>query len=75
MLAVNEPKIFRCPTALLPEVKSGIARKEKFFSTLSGSSQHLESGACHGKGTLRLVFKYVEEQLKLLGPCGVNLLT
>lgn len=75
MSAAHAPKIFRCPTALLPEVTSGIARKEKSFSTLSGLLQHLESGACHGKGTLRLVFKYVEEQLKLLGPCGVNLLT
>jgi hypothetical protein len=75
MSAAHAPKIFRCPTALLPEVKSGIARKEKFFSTLSGLSQHLESGACHGKGTLRLVFKYLEEQLNLLRPCGVDLLT
>jgi hypothetical protein len=66
MSAAHAPKIFRCPTALLQEVTSGIARKEKSFSTLSGLLQHLESGACHGKGTLRLVFKYVEEQFKLL---------
>jgi hypothetical protein len=72
--AAHAPKIFYCPMALLTEVKSGIARKEKFFSTLSGLSQHLESGACHGKGTFRLVFEYVEEQLNLLGLCGVTLL-
>ena len=75
MSAAHAPKIFRCPNAHLPEVKSGIARKEKFFSTLSGLSQHLESGACHGKGTFRLVFKYLEEQLNSLRPCGVDLLT
>jgi hypothetical protein len=74
MSAAHAPKIFRCSIALLAEVKSGIARKEKFFSTLSGLSQHLESAAYHGKGTFRLVFKYVEEQLSLLGLCGVDLL-
>jgi hypothetical protein len=74
MSAAHSPKIFRYPTALLPKVKSGVARKEKSFSTLSGLSQHLESGAYHGKGTFRIVFKYVEEQLNLLGLCGVDLL-
>lgn len=72
--AANAPKIFHCSIALLPVIKSGIARKEKFFSTLSGLSQHLESGACHGNGAFRLVFEYVEEQLNLLGLCGVTLL-
>jgi hypothetical protein len=74
MSAAHTPKIFHCPITLLPEVKSGVARKEKIFSTLTGLSQHLESGACHGKGTFKLVFKYIEEQLNLLGLCGVHLL-
>ncbi|RDW64748.1 hypothetical protein BP6252_10399 [Coleophoma cylindrospora] len=72
--AAHAPKIFHCPLALLPESKSGTAGKKRFFSTLSALSQHIESGACHGSETFKLVFKFVEEQLNLFGLSGVKLL-
>ncbi|RDW68526.1 hypothetical protein BP5796_09183 [Coleophoma crateriformis] len=72
--AAHAPKIFHCPLALLPESKPGTAGKKRFFSTLSALSQHIESGACHGNETFKLVFKFVEEQLDLFGLSGVKLL-
>ena len=50
MSAAHAPKIFHCPIALLPEVKSGIARKEKFFSTLSGLSPGAPGGQVRWSG-------------------------
>ena len=60
----------------MPENESQEAeKKKKFFSTLSGLTQHLESGACQGKlETFRRAIRYVEDQLKLLGLPGVKLL-
>jgi hypothetical protein len=47
----------------------------KQFSTVSGLAQHLESGTCEGgKGTLRRVVEYVQEEMKGMGFGGLKLL-
>jgi hypothetical protein len=63
---VHAPKQFRCPSSLLATTElSGI---QKHFSTLSGLTQHLESGACQGgQATFREAVTYVEERLKHMG--------
>ena len=47
----------------------------KYFSTLSGLTQHLESGACEGgKATFLKAVVYVEERLNQLGLGDLRLL-
>ena len=62
---VHAPKQFRCPSSLATTELSGV---QKYFSTLSGLTQHLESGACQGgQATFREAVAYVEERLKQMG--------
>ena len=51
----------------MPQLSPTDMRKgKKHFSTLSGLTEHLESGACQGGVvTFRKAIKYVEEQLKV----------
>jgi hypothetical protein len=74
--AAHAPKLFHCPLAFMPDnLPTNLRKKKKYFSTLSGLAQHLESGACSGGlATFTKAIKYVEEQLQLLGLGGVKLL-
>lgn len=63
-------KIFHCPSNLLAPTKTG--KKADVlparFSTLSGLTLHVESGACKGgKATLKAAIRLVEERLKDMG--------
>ena len=67
---VHEPKIFHCPLSITaPLLGDSEAKKAtKIFSTLSGLTQHLESGACMGgKGVWRLAMDYIEERMRQRG--------
>ncbi|MCJ1283268.1 hypothetical protein MMC26_002596 [Xylographa opegraphella] len=73
----HELKIFHCPlTFTAPFLDEASATKAtKLFSTLSGLTQHLESGACvGGSGTWRLVMQYVEDRARQNGWKNLRLL-
>ncbi|MCJ1247935.1 hypothetical protein MMC30_005150 [Trapelia coarctata] len=67
---VHSSVMFHCPISLtMPSMNIAEVEKEmKFFKTLSGMTQHLESGACAGgKNVLRTAIKHIEEQLRQNG--------
>lgn len=73
----HAPKAFHCPSNILTLGK-GVGNSEvspKLFSTLSGLTQHIESGACYGgKATFQKAIELVEERLKQMGFDQVRLL-
>ncbi|CAL8579742.1 hypothetical protein XPA_005475 [Xanthoria parietina] len=74
----HAPKIFHCPVDLSNLAKKGRQTEEmiKDFSTLSGMTQHIESGACEGgRQTLEGAMEFVQERLKALGFKNIKLLT
>lgn len=76
MSPVHFPKVYHCPTNMFSEGRaSGPEKPPKFFSTLGGLAQHLESGACQGgKETFNKIVKFIEQRLELLGFAGICLL-
>ena len=72
----HSPKIFHCPLALAGYEDEGkISQLMKYFSTLSGLLQHLESGACQGGNiTFRKTVEYIEHNLRRLGLQRLRLL-
>lgn len=67
-------KVFHCPENLFTspsaasKKKNSAATLSKQFSTLSGLTQHLESGACKGgKAGLKAAIKLLEERLTEIG--------
>ena len=72
----HSPKIFHCPLALTGYEDEGkIPQLMKYFSTLSGLLQHLESGACQGGNvTFRKTVEYIEHNLRRLGLQRLRLL-
>lgn len=59
----------------MPEVKAEDLRERRKFSTLSGLTQHLESGRCIGGMEIyKKAIGFVEEQLEMLGFGGMKLL-
>ena len=63
--AVHCDRIFFCPISFLDLSKNGKNSKARAFKTLSGLSQHLESGACKGGSTtFRKVAAYLEMRLR-----------
>jgi hypothetical protein len=63
--AAHAEKAFKCPIAF-PGDKNGASDpvKPKFFTTLSGLTQHLESGQCKGgKYTLWRVLDYLRKDI------------
>lgn len=46
--AVHDQKAFKCPRAFLPDQADSGSAEIKYFKTLSGMVQHLESGKCFG---------------------------
>lgn len=74
----HAPKIFHCPSSLFPPTKGKGNRhgSTRYFSSLSGLTQHIESGACRGgKATLQKAMELVEERLSDLGLDQVRLLS
>lgn len=75
--STHAPKIFHCPSSLFPSGKGkGNHRgSTRHFSSLSGLTQHLESGACRGgKATLQKAMELLEGRLKNLGFEQIRLL-
>ncbi len=73
----HAPKVFHCPSNILPPTKNkrGHGASVKHFSTLSGLTQHIESGACRGgNATLWKAMEMVQKRLKDLGFEQVHLL-
>lgn len=71
----HAPKIFHCPLSIAGyEDEGNISQLMKYFSTLSGLLQHLESGACQGGNTtFRKTVEYIEHNLgKNLGRMGLR---
>ena len=70
----HAPKAFHCPKNLFAPSTSAVSKKKNRaavimeFSTLSGLTQHLESGACRGgKGGLKAAMKLLEKRLTEIG--------
>lgn len=63
----HEPKIYHCPVALLGPISKGTMVRR--FTTLSGLTAHLESGACgeDGAATLEKAMAFVQERLDAFG--------
>lgn len=73
--AVHAPLLYHCPVSLFSPSVGGAAGAIKHFSTLSGLTQHIESGACKGgKVTLRRAIRFVEEKLSPMGSAQMWLL-
>ena len=72
----HAPKNFHCPTNLLSlNLDGGTEPLIKNFSTLSGLTQHIESGACHGGDTtLKRAIEFVEKRLVEMGFQNIKLL-
>lgn len=73
----HAPKLFHCPSNLLGPTKAGgnHGAVPARFSTLSGLTQHVESGACKGgQATLKAAIKVLEERLKDMGLQNPSLL-
>lgn len=65
--AAYAPKLFHRLLAFTVE-NGDMTKGMKYFSTLSGLAQHLESGACQGgRATLIRGIRYLEERLESLG--------
>jgi hypothetical protein len=76
---VHCAKIYHCPSNIFPNASSKAqkqSKKEKQFSTLSGLTQHLESGACHGgKRTFFYCIDLIQSRLEQMGFGGMRLLS
>ncbi|KAF2137803.1 uncharacterized protein K452DRAFT_235270 [Aplosporella prunicola CBS 121167] len=68
----HDPRVFHCPVSLFSSTEKS---KAKSFSTLSGLTQHLESGVCgEGLGTLRKAAELLERKLYEMGMRKVKIL-
>jgi hypothetical protein len=72
----HAPKMFHCPLVFAGfEDKRKASQLMRYFSTLSGLMQHLESGACQGgRATFRKTVEYVEYSLEKIGLQKLRLL-
>ncbi|TVY33154.1 hypothetical protein LOCC1_G008421 [Lachnellula occidentalis] len=72
-LLVPDEISFHCPRTMMGEGSKNTPLKQ--FSTVSGLTQHLESGACDGgRGTFRRAVEYVQEEMKGMGLGRLKLL-
>lgn len=75
--AKHAPKAFHCPSSIFPPTKGKGSHRGsiRHFSSLSGLTQHIESGACRGgKATLQKAIELLEERLKDTGLGQIRLL-
>ena len=65
----HSPKVFHCPLSIAGYEDEGkMSELMKYFSTLSGLLQHLETGACQGGNTaFRKTVEYIEHNLRKMG--------
>ena len=72
----HSPKVFHCPLSFAGyEDERRVSQLMKYFSTLSGLMQHLESGACQGGNTtFRKTVEYIEHNLGKMGLQKLRLL-
>lgn len=68
----HAPKMFHCPLSLLsPSTDRGVgypSKAMKCFSTLSGLTQYLETGACTSKMIIfQRAIEFVENELRQIG--------
>ena len=72
----HSPKVFHCPLSFAGlEDNRKVSQLMRYFSTLSGLMQHLESGACGGgRATFRKTVEYVEHNLERMGVRKLRLL-
>ena len=72
----HSPKLFHCPLSIAGyEDEAKISELMKYFSTLSGLLQHLESGACQGGNpTFLKTVEYIEHNLMKMGLQRLRLL-
>jgi len=61
----HSPKVFHCPLYFAGvEDDRKFSQLMRYFSTLSGLMQHLESGACQGgRATFRTTVEYIEHNV------------
>lgn len=71
----HSPKVFHCPLYFAGlEHDRKVSQLMRYFSTLSGLMQHLESGACQGRATFRKTVEYIEHNLGKTGLRKLRLL-
>ncbi len=72
----HSPKVFHCPLYFAGlEDDRKVSQLMRYFSTLSGLMQHLESGACQGgRATFRKTVEYIEHNLGKTGLRKLRLL-
>ncbi len=72
----HSPKVLHCPLYSAGLENDGkYSQLMKYFSTLSGLMQHLESGACQGgRATFRKTVEYIEHNLGKMGLQKLRLL-
>ncbi len=66
----HSPKLFHCPLVFAGVEKNErkVSQSMRYFSTLSGLMQHLESGVCQGgRATFRKTVEYLEQNLGKMG--------
>ncbi len=70
----HSARLYHCPRALFTNGKEP-QKQEKYFATMSGLAQHLESGACTGgKATYKCCISIVQGCLERCGLGGAKLL-
>lgn len=72
----HSPKLFHCPLYFAgSETDRKVSQLMRYFSTLSGLMQHLESGGCQeGNVTFRKTVEYIEHNLEKVGLRKLRLL-
>jgi hypothetical protein len=76
--SAHRDKVYHCPSSLFRMHSSSFDAKRgkrKQFTSLSGLTQHLESGACHGgRQTFLHCIEFVQRHLEQWGVGGMRLL-
>ena len=72
--AAHDPKTIKCPSAFFNQADPSGKSEVRYFKTLSGMIQHVESGGCvGGQGTLRNMLDYLRVEVLQLEWSGTLL--
>ncbi|PLN82652.1 hypothetical protein BDW42DRAFT_166337 [Aspergillus taichungensis] len=70
----HDPETIKCPSAFFNQANPSKMPEIRYFKTLSGMIQHVESGGCvGGKGTLRKMLEYLRVEVLQLEWSGTLL--